>query len=332
MVKVERVKYYTENKFDLISAENLILYEHYLTSNMVRNTDTFNTTYYVYQQNFNYFMVFLAERYNNIGLYSEEFMQYGPDIVEAYMAFCKKILLNNKKTINNKVSAILSFYKWSSKKRMIPYNPLADKVDFVSKANEERIIQDYFLTQEQIDEISFHLAEQPDEKFDYQDVLLWFIFLDSANRVGAIEQLSISKIDYDKNSFRNVIEKEARAVDVAVSEQTMNLIKYWIEQRKTGYDLLSEDALFIVKYGGRWKRMTRRTIQKRIQKIGTIIGIEDLHPHSIRKSAASNMLERGADSFLISRYLNHKSMEVLKHYIKPQNASDLRKQIEEQIK
>lgn len=331
MANVTKVQYYTQDKYDLISQENILIYERYLKSNSIKNKDTFESSYIRYQKNFMYFLVFLAEKYDNIGLYSDDFMAYGVDIIEDYMAFCINILKNNKKTVNNKVNSIASFYKWSNKRGLIPHNPLADKLERIPKAQEQKIINDYFLTQEQIDEISTHLIDGADKKFDFQDVLLWFIFLDSANRVGAIEQLSISKLNVDRCVFENIIEKEARSVDVAFSEQTLQLILWWIEQRKNGYDLLTEDALFITKYNGRWNRMKRRAIQLRVQKIGTIIGIPDLHPHSIRKSAASNMLDRGADSYLISRYLNHKSMEVLKNYIKPKAADDLREQIQQQI-
>ena len=331
MARVEKVKYYTDEKYSLISNENLQLYENYLNHHMVVNRDTFESTYVAYQNSFNQFMVFVAEECDNIGLYSEEFMKDGVNIVLRYMNFCMKVLKNNKKTVNNKVSAIMSFYNWSDKHRKIPSNPLNNKIERLARANEQQIINDIFLTEEQMDAISAHLIDSGDDKYDFQDTLLWFIFLDSANRVGAIEQLSISKFDAENNCFRNVIEKEARSVDVAMSEQTKQLVLWWIEQRKVSYDLLTEDALFITKFNGRWNRMTKRTVQRRVQKIGQIVGIEDLHPHSIRKSAASQMLDHGVDSYLISRYLNHKSMEVLKNYIKTKSSSDLRKQIEEQL-
>lgn len=325
------VRYYTDDKYALISNENLLLYEQYLNEQAVINKDTFMSTYLAYQRNFNFFLIFLAERYNNIGLYSDEFMKNGPDIVTAYMAFCANVLKNGKKTINTKVNAIAAFYVWSNKKGKIPSNPLADKISRIPRADEEKIITSHFLTDEQIDTISSYLLETADEKFDFQDALLWFIFLDSANRLGAIEQLTISKLDEERCVFRDVIEKEVRTVDVAFSRQTLQLIHWWIEARTTDYDFLQLDALFIAKNHGRWAKMSRSTIQRRIKKIGTIVGISDLHPHSIRKSAASQMLDHGADSYLISQYLNHKSMEVLKNYIKPKSSSDLRAQIEAQI-
>lgn len=331
MTKRSSVKYYTDDKFLLISEENIRIYEQYLNENSVVNKDTFESTYATYQRNFNLFLIFLAEKYNNIGLYSDEFMQNGPDIVTSYMAFCVNVLQNGKKTVNTKVNAITSFYSWANRKGKIKTNPLADKISRMPRANEEHITTSHFLTDEQIETISDFLLNNTGDKYDFQDALIWFIFLDSANRLGAIEQLSLSQLDRERRVFKNVIEKEVRTVDVAFSEETMKLIYWWMEMRHTDYDFLELDALFIAKNHGKWNRMTKRTIQRRVQKIGKIVGIDDLHPHSIRKSAASQMLDHGVDSYLISRYLNHKSMEVLKNYIKPKSSSDLRKQIEEQM-
>lgn len=325
------VKYYTYDKYLLISEENIRIYEQYLNENAIINKDTFDSTYLTYQRNFNLFLIFLAEKYNNIGLYSDEFMQNGPDIVMSYMAFCANTLQNGKKTVNTKVNAITSFYSWANRKGKIQTNPLADKISRIPRAAEEHITTSHFLTDEQIAKISDFLLNNVGDTYDFQDTLLWFIFLDSANRLGAIEQLSLSKLDRERRVFKDVIEKEVRKVDVAFSEETMKLIYWWMEMRHTDYDFLEQDALFIAKNHGKWARMSRSTIQRRIRKIGKIVGIDDLHPHSIRKSAASQMLDHGVDSYLISRYLNHKSMEVLKNYIKPKSSSDLRKQIEEQM-
>ena len=329
--KRSSVKYYTDDKYLLISESNMDIYNAYLRANSISNADTFDTSYALYQRQFTYFLIFLAEHYDNLGLYSDEFMKDGPDIVTNYMHFCRQTLQNNKKTINNKVNAIASFYKWSTRSGKIPTNPLADKITRMARANEEHITSNHFLSQEQIDTISRHLLNEYDERFDIQDAVLWFVFLDSANRLGAISQLKLSDLNEEKCVFEGIREKEAKQVDVAFSKETLQLIRFWIEQRQYDYDLLKIDALFIAKNHGQWNQMSSRTIHRRIQKIGTIVGIDDLHPHSIRKSTASNMLDRGADSYLISQYLNHKSMEVLKNYIKPKSSSDLRAQIQEQI-
>ena len=73
MANVTKVQYYTQDKYELISQENILIYERYLKSNSIKNKDTFESSYIRYQKNFMYFLVFLAEKYNNIGLYSDDF-------------------------------------------------------------------------------------------------------------------------------------------------------------------------------------------------------------------------------------------------------------------
>jgi len=95
--KIKRVKYFTDEKKALISEENRKLYDKYLMSSKIKNRDTSTTTYKVYENYMSHFLVFLAENYDNVGLYSDEFMENAVDIVEHFMDFCVTTLHNNKK-------------------------------------------------------------------------------------------------------------------------------------------------------------------------------------------------------------------------------------------
>jgi integrase/recombinase XerC len=82
---------------------------------------------------------------------SKEFFENAIDIIEGYMAFCQDVLLNHKKKVNNKIAAISSFYLWSVKRRLIEFHPFDKRVDRMKGANEEHIINSYFLNDEQIE-------------------------------------------------------------------------------------------------------------------------------------------------------------------------------------
>ena len=57
--------------------------------------------------------MWLGENYGDLDLYSDEFMENAVDIMENYIMFCQETLLNHKKIINMKISAVSSFYIWS---------------------------------------------------------------------------------------------------------------------------------------------------------------------------------------------------------------------------
>ena len=218
MTKMKRVKYFTPEKKALISKENIELYDKYLRSNIVKNREVKDTTYGTYKNNMDHFLVYLAEEWDNISLYSDEFMEDAVDIIEGYMMFCQDVLHNNKKTINNKIAAISTFYWWSLKRDLVEKHPFDKRVDRMKGANEERIISDYYLNDEQIAEISKGLIEE--KGYDIQDRLIWHIMLDSCNRVGAISKLTLSSLDLENMMFTDIREKRGYRVEVAFSENT----------------------------------------------------------------------------------------------------------------
>lgn len=333
MGKVTRVKYFTQDKLDLISSENKKKYDKYLKSNIIKNTDVKDTTYRTYQSYFNHFLVYLAEEWDNIDLYSEEFMEEAIDIMEGFILFCQSTLKNNKKVINTKISAVSSFYLWSMRRKFVQYHPFDKRLERMKGAREEKIINSYFLTDEQVETIQNTLIENKDGKFDLLDLVLWNIMLDSANRIGAIDRLTLSSLDVDNCCFRNIREKEGYIVDVSINENTLELIQQWLEYRKEHMDGLEIDALFISKYQGEYRKMCRGTLQLRIRRMGNIIGLEDYHCHCMRKTASNNLLNKGIDPNLVSKYLNHRDVSTtLSFYQKPKSSAEIRDEIKQQIK
>lgn len=325
MAKITRVKYFTEDKIKLINQDNIKLYEKYLRSSIIKNKEVETSTYYVYHNYMTHFLVFLAEKYNNIGLYSQEMMENAVDILEDYIAFCQDTLMNNKKIINTKLSTISSFYIWSMKRKLIPSHPFDKKLDRMKGASDEKIINSYFLTPEQIQIIRQTLIS--DDNYDIQDQLLFEIFIESANRVGAIEKLTLSSMDIDNLVFKEIREKRGYRVEVLFSEQAKLLIDEWLLIRKD-MDNLTVDALWITRYRKGWKQMSKSTIQERIKKIGKIVGIEDFHCHCLRKSKLNDIYETTGDLSLASAYANHKGTDVTLLYVKPKSKTELREKIE----
>ncbi len=328
-----RVKYFTEERNALVSESNRKKYEKYLKSNIIKNKDVEKTTYKTYANFFNQFLVYLAEDWDNIDLYSEEFMEESLDIMEGFMAFCQNTLNNNKKVINTKLSAVSSFYLWSMRRREVPYHPFDKRLERMKGANEEKIINSYFLDDEQIETIQKGLIENKDNKFDFLDLVLWNVMIDSANRIGAIEKLTLSSMDLDEGCFRNIREKEGYRIDVSINENTVELIHKWLEIRKESMDNLEVDALFISKYGGKYKMMSRSALQDRVRKIGTLIGLKDFHCHCTRKTASNRLLSKGIDPNLVAKYLNHRDVSTtLNFYQRPKSSAEIRDEIKNQIK
>jgi site-specific recombinase XerD len=70
-------------------------------------------------------------------------------------------------------------------------------------------------------------------------------------------------------------------------------------------------ALFLNRYG---KRLSVRAVDELVADLGTAIGLDDLSPHVLRHSFATDMLRAGADIVLVSELLGHASLNSTRIY------------------
>lgn len=326
MAHITTVKWFTKERMDMISEENKKKYDKYLRSCTIKNMDVKDTTYKTYKSNFYQFLCFLAVNHNNIDLYSDEFAEDAVDIMEDYIAFCQETLKNHKKTINNKLAAVSSFFIWSLKRGLIQAHPFDKKLDRMKGANDEKVINSYFLTEDQVQTIRREL--ELNDKFDIQDQLLFEIAYDSANRIGALEKLTLSSLDLENMMFTEIREKRGYLVDVVFEDKAAELLKEWLEMRKEEYDHLEVNAPLIVFYRGEYSPMTRSVIHERMRKIGKIVGIDDFRAHCVRKTRLNNIYDETGDLLLAAEMGNHRSTETTRAaYIRERSKTEVRDKI-----
>ena len=70
-------------------------------------------------------------------------------------------------------------------------------------------------------------------------------------------------------------------------------------------------AVFLNNRGG---RLTRQSIHKIVARAGAAIGVDDLHPHTLRHSFATHMLSGGADLRVIQEILGHSDISTTQIY------------------
>ena len=267
-----------------LKKENVDVYLEYLNSCKSSNWDTWGTTYKTYCNNFKLFLVWFQKSYKNKLLLSKETLLEMPTIMESYRNYCRS-LGNSKRTLMNKTTAISTFYAWCVRRNKIKYHPFDSKLDKLRFTEKDKVRSSYFLTTEQILTVRLYMQVES-KKYDLQDRILWELFLDSACRISAIQNLKMEQLDLENG------------IDV--------------------------DWFFVTKYGKIYKQMTQGAIRNRIKKLGKIIGIEDLYPHTLRKTAI-NLINNLAGLGLASSYANHSSSGVTsKHYIQKTSATEIR--------
>ncbi|MGL5949992.1 MAG: tyrosine-type recombinase/integrase [Cetobacterium sp.] len=302
---------------------NTEIYNMYLESNKARNYETMSTTYRIYRSNMLQYMQYLQKCEGNRLLLSESTVKNCVSILERYINYCRD-LGNNNQTINNKITAISSFYIWCVKRDLIKYHPFQHKLDRLRKGDFDKRRESYFLSIEDIIKARI-LMQHNSKRFDLQSQLLWELFLESAARISAIQNLKISQLDLRNGYFKGVREKGNKRVDIIFLDNTERVLREWLLLREK--EGIESEFLFICKNKDEHSQMAQATIRSRIKRIGELIGYDKLYPHTLRKTAI-NLLNNISDINVASEYANHSDTKVTRdHYIKAKTGAENRQKI-----
>lgn len=300
--------------------KNWKIYKEYLNSCIARNEATKNTTYRIYVNSMKQFIEYLQQYENNYYLLNKKKSKNMVGILERYIRYCREVKSNNARTINNKITAISSFYIWAVKRDLVDVHPFRDKLDRLKVTDLEKRRKSYFLSSKEIVEIQVKMKLS--EKYDLQDRIIFNLIIDTGCRISALHSIKISNLDLENGVIFGIVEKEQKIVEFAIFEETIELIKEWLRCRKN-----SAEYLFVTKYRGIFKQMSKSTIRDRVRKIGKLVGIDNLYPHTLRKTSINLLAEVGGID-LASEFANHSGIDVTKkHYIKKKSARDRKEKL-----
>lgn len=143
-----------------------------------------------------------------------------------------------------------------------------------------------------------------------RDLAMVELLYSSGIRVSELTGLDLGDIDFERNTIW-VTGKGNRERVTPFGIPAQRAIENWIEKRK---DLASptEKALFI---GRRGKRIDPRAVREVVYKATEAIDpSRRLGPHALRHSAATHLIEGGADLRAVQELLGHSSLATTQIY------------------
>lgn len=148
-----------------------------------------------------------------------------------------------------------------------------------------------------------------------RDRTLLELLYGSGLRVSELFALDIEAVDVRAAEVR-VLGKGRKERIVPLSGKALEALAAYLPRRselrhpKTGY--FEPQALLLTARG---KRLGVRRIQALVQRYGALgAGRPDLHPHALRHSCATHLLEGGADLRVIQELLGHSSLATTQRY------------------
>ncbi|MGB0892934.1 MAG: tyrosine recombinase XerC [Parashewanella sp.] len=231
---------------------------------------------------------------------AEEWQNITPEQLQAVLAKLHRQGLSPR-SISLCLSAIKQFYQYLQHEQGTKFDPsIGLKAPKKSKPLPKNL---------DVDSIT-HLLDMPtDSELALRDRAIMELFYSSGLRLAELAALNKQSFNSDFSQV-TVIGKGNKTRLLPVGRQARTAIQQWLTIR----DIVNceDSALFITLKG---KRLSHRSIQTRINKWAAEQGLHaKVHPHKLRHSFATHMLESSADLRAVQELLGHADLSTTQIY------------------
>ncbi len=150
---------------------------------------------------------------------------------------------------------------------------------------------------------------QSDKPLAQRDLAMMELMYSSGLRLSELQGLNLDNMDLTNGEVK-VLGKGNKERIVPIGSKAITAIQNWLVVRKQFQP--KENALFINQRGG---RLSHRSIQLAMEKWGKIQALDThLHPHKLRHSFATHLLEASQDLRAVQELLGHSSLSTTQIY------------------
>ena len=154
------------------------------------------------------------------------------------------------------------------------------------------------------------LQADDDDVLSLRDVAMFELFYSSGLRLAELAGLNPEHIDFAGGEVR-VLGKGNKSRIVPVGGKALQALQAWLPLRAT-LAAADEPALFVSQRG---QRLSMRSIQQRLALSGQKQGLtQRVHPHALRHSFASHVLQSSGDLRAVQEMLGHASISTTQIY------------------
>lgn len=212
--------------------------------------------------------------------------------------------LKNKNISNRSLaryySSLNSFFKYILEHEGIKNNPM----ELIECPRYTKKIPLYVFESKLIELLRTDIGK--DKRLVVRNRLIIYLLFDSGVRVSELVNIKVKDVDFNERSIK-VFGKGSKDRYVFFSTLTLEIFNEWMKY----YKEISKSEYVFINYNG--ERMTARSVEKIVKSAGQKIGI-DLHPHMLRHTFATDLLNKGADLRMIQELLGHENLDTTQIY------------------
>lgn len=209
----------------------------------------------------------------------------------------------NPRSLQRILSSLRSFFNYLLDEEIIEVNPASEM-----SAPKSPILLPKALD---TDLIKKFLDFKPNGDLEIRDKAIAELLYSSGLRLSELCNLDIDSISIKERSCR-VVGKGNKTRDLPIGEKAIQAIRDWILVRNK-LSLPNSKAFFLNKNG---TRLSTRSVQLRLKRLGKKRGLPSIHPHLLRHSFASHILESSGDLRAVQDMLGHSDIGTTQIYTK----------------
>lgn len=200
-----------------------------------------------------------------------------------------------------RLSALRSFFDWLVSQGELQANPAKG----ISAPKAPRHLPKNI----DVDDVNRLLDIDLNDPLAVRDRAMLEVMYGAGLRLAELVNLDIKHLDLESGEVW-VLGKGSKERRVPIGSSAVRWVEHWLELR--GLFSADEDALFLSKLG---KRISARNVQKRFAEWGIKQGLNShVHPHKLRHSFATHMLESSGDLRGVQELLGHANLSTTQIY------------------
>ncbi len=213
-------------------------------------------------------------------------------------------------TLSRRAVSVRLFTKWAVKNKFLEKDVAAT----LATPKGHRTLPDVLEIADAklaMDSLATRAAEE-ETPISLRDVAMVEMLYATGARVAELCGLDLSDIDYERQTIR-VLGKGNKERTIPLVNPAIRALTNWLNDgRDSLKNSLSGNAVFL---GARGKRIDQRAVRTVVYNaLQAIEGVERLGPHALRHSAATHLLEGGADLRTVQEILGHASLATTQIY------------------
>lgn len=212
------------------------------------------------------------------------------------------------KTVARRVAAVRNFTAWAQRRGFLADDPGA----LLASPKVSRTLPQVLKQNQAAKLLDLAATAADDESVDrIRDLAILELLYGTGIRVGECAALDLSDVDLRARTIR-VMGKGRKERIVPFGGPARDAMERWLEVRDQLAGERSGASVFVGARGGRIDQRMIRTVLQRLLR--HLPDVPEISPHGLRHSAATHVLEGGADLRYVQELLGHASLATTQLY------------------